>query len=103
MISPAENPLYVKASLGVSFCCVEQGRLDEAEAEEGMRTEGGCSVAPWCARRRALGNPQECRTAVPVLVEIEPGHRVACHFAQHGAVEIPVLATRTREETVFSR
>src|SRR5207248_5506514 len=24
------NPLYVKASLGLSFCCVEQGKLDEA-------------------------------------------------------------------------
>src|ERR1043166_7118718 len=24
------NALYVKASLGLSYCCVEQGKLDEA-------------------------------------------------------------------------
>src|SRR5260370_27434415 len=40
--NPAINPLYVKASLGLSFCCVEQGKLDEAIST----LQGGMTVEP---------------------------------------------------------
>src|SRR5436853_3899934 len=29
-LMPARNPLYVQASLGLSYCCVERGNLEEA-------------------------------------------------------------------------
>jgi ABC-type glutathione transport system ATPase component len=43
---------------------------------------GGCPVRHRCPLTAALGHPARCAEAVPELCEIEPGHRVACHFAE---------------------
>jgi oligopeptide/dipeptide ABC transporter ATP-binding protein len=46
---------------------------------------GGCRFAPRCEARVTHGLTQ-CTSAVPALVEVEPGHRVRC-FLHSDAVE----------------
>ena len=45
----------------------------------------GCHFHTRCWLRERLGNPAECETVVPPLVEALPGHAVACHFADRVA------------------
>jgi oligopeptide/dipeptide ABC transporter ATP-binding protein len=41
----------------------------------------GCRFHTRCWLRERLENPKECETEIPVLHDVGPGHRVACHFA----------------------
>ncbi len=41
----------------------------------------GCRFHTRCWLRERLENPKECETETPVLHDVGPGHRVACHFA----------------------
>jgi len=40
----------------------------------------GCHFHPRCPLRAQLGGPAICAETVPPLVEVRPGHQVACHF-----------------------
>jgi oligopeptide/dipeptide ABC transporter ATP-binding protein len=42
---------------------------------------GACGYAYRCTLRTFLGDPGQCLTSDPPLIEHEPGHTVACHFA----------------------
>jgi oligopeptide/dipeptide ABC transporter ATP-binding protein len=42
----------------------------------------GCRFHTRCWLRRELDNPERCATEAPPLRELQPGHRVACHFAE---------------------
>ncbi len=42
----------------------------------------GCHFHTRCWLREQLGNPEQCVSAEPELREIDPGHRVKCHFAE---------------------
>jgi oligopeptide/dipeptide ABC transporter ATP-binding protein len=44
-------------------------------------TPTACRYAPRCDLRAALRDPTECLTVDPPLVEVGPGHEVACHFS----------------------
>jgi oligopeptide/dipeptide ABC transporter ATP-binding protein len=41
----------------------------------------GCHFHTRCWLRERLGNPPECESVSPPLVEVRPGHQAACHFA----------------------
>ena len=45
----------------------------------------GCHFHTRCWLRERLGNPAECETVAPPLVDALPGHAVACHFADRVA------------------
>ncbi len=45
----------------------------------------GCHFHTRCWLRERLGNPSECETVAPPLVDVLPGHAVACHFADRVA------------------
>jgi oligopeptide/dipeptide ABC transporter ATP-binding protein len=45
----------------------------------------GCRFHTRCWLRERLGNPERCVTEDPALRELEPGHVVACHFAEEVA------------------
>ncbi len=40
----------------------------------------GCHFHPRCPLRAELGGPAICAETVPPLIEVAPGHQVACHF-----------------------
>ena len=42
----------------------------------------GCRFHTRCWLRRELGNPERCVVETPELRQINPGHGVACHFAE---------------------
>jgi oligopeptide transport system ATP-binding protein len=42
----------------------------------------GCHFHTRCWLRERLGNPERCTAEAPAVRDIEPGHRVACHFAE---------------------
>jgi oligopeptide/dipeptide ABC transporter ATP-binding protein len=42
----------------------------------------GCRFHTRCWLRRELDDPERCVTELPTLRELQPGHRVACHFAE---------------------
>jgi oligopeptide/dipeptide ABC transporter ATP-binding protein len=46
----------------------------------------GCRFAPRCELRERLGGPVECETSNPLLRELSPLHKAACHFAD---LELP--------------
>lgn len=50
----------------------------------------GCRFAPRCELRERLGSPTECETRNPVLRELSPMHKAACHFAER-SVPVPAL------------
>jgi oligopeptide/dipeptide ABC transporter ATP-binding protein len=47
----------------------------------------GCRFHTRCWLRRELGDPERCATETPDLRVMQPGHRVACHFAEELAGE----------------
>ncbi len=49
----------------------------------------GCRFHPRCPLRAKLGQPERCATEIPALLDVEAGHRVACHFAGPGALDAP--------------
>ncbi len=42
----------------------------------------GCRFHTRCWLRRELDNPERCSTEEPELRQLQPGHTVACHFAE---------------------
>ena len=42
----------------------------------------GCRFHTRCWLRRELGDPERCTTEAPELRLLQPGHQVACHFAE---------------------
>jgi oligopeptide/dipeptide ABC transporter ATP-binding protein len=50
------------------------------EVPSQINPPGGCGFHPRCTKRMEI-----CAQVVPVMVEAEPGHRVACHFPRGGA------------------
>ena len=42
----------------------------------------GCRFHTRCWLRRELGDPERCAEETPELRVMQPGHRVACHFAE---------------------
>ncbi|HEX2194301.1 MAG TPA: oligopeptide/dipeptide ABC transporter ATP-binding protein [Candidatus Limnocylindria bacterium] len=42
----------------------------------------GCRFHTRCWLRRELSNPERCQVERPELRLLQPGHRVACHFAE---------------------
>ncbi len=42
----------------------------------------GCRFHTRCWLREQLGRPEACERDVPMLRVLEPGHEVACHFAE---------------------
>jgi peptide/nickel transport system ATP-binding protein len=42
----------------------------------------GCVFHTRCWLREQLGNPDNCATEIPAFRELEPGHRVACHWSE---------------------
>jgi len=47
----------------------------------------GCRFHTRCWLREKLGNPEQCVTDEPELRPLEPGHKVACHFAEEVSAE----------------
>jgi ABC-type oligopeptide transport system ATPase subunit len=47
----------------------------------------GCRFHTRCWLRRELGDPERCAAETPELRVMQPGHRVACHFAEELAGE----------------
>jgi oligopeptide/dipeptide ABC transporter ATP-binding protein len=47
----------------------------------------GCRFHTRCWLRRELGDPDRCAAETPELRVMQPGHRVACHFAEELAGE----------------
>jgi oligopeptide/dipeptide ABC transporter ATP-binding protein len=47
----------------------------------------GCRFHTRCWLRRELGDPERCAAETPDLRVMQPGHRVACHFAEELAGE----------------
>jgi oligopeptide transport system ATP-binding protein len=66
----------------------------------------GCRFHTRCWLREQLGRPETCERDVPVLRVLEPGHEVACHFAEQvtaaAATEaadiVPAMATSVSDE-----
>ena len=58
--------------------------MSGSDVAEGDRPRSGCRFRARCSVYAAQGEPAKCRDAdsEPPLVEIAPGHRVACHFPQ---------------------
>jgi len=54
----------------------------------------GCRFHTRCWLRRELDNPDRCVDETPALRELQPGHRVACHFAEE------LTATGRRDELI---
>ena len=54
------------------------------ELSEQERPKEGCRFRARCSVYREKGEPAPCREkdSEPQLVEISPGHHVACHFPQ---------------------
>lgn len=46
----------------------------------------GCAFHPRCPLSQGRAR---CREEVPVLRELAPGHRVACHYAEEGTLTVP--------------
>jgi peptide/nickel transport system ATP-binding protein len=42
----------------------------------------GCRFHTRCWLRRELGDPERCAAEAPALRQLDPGHHVACHFAE---------------------
>lgn len=57
------------------------------------RPPQGCRFAPRCPFAA-----EQCRAEVPAVREVEPGHAVACHFAERGAEMRSLAAVRTTWE-----
>ncbi len=55
----------------------------------------GCRFHTRCWLRERLGNPEQCTTVVPEFREIQPGHAVACHFAEEVTPDTIGAAART--------
>ena len=55
----------------------------------------GCRFHTRCWLRRELGNPERCVDERPELRQINPGHGVACHFAEE-------LAGGERRDTLLA-
>ena len=51
------------------------------EAANPADLPSGCRFHPRCPLRRALGDPAICEEVEPPLVEVDPEHTAACHFA----------------------
>ena len=47
----------------------------------------GCRFHTRCWLRRELGDPERCAEETPELRVMQPGHRVACHYAEELAGE----------------
>jgi oligopeptide/dipeptide ABC transporter ATP-binding protein len=54
----------------------------------------GCRFHTRCWLRRELGNPERCETETPTLRQLQPGHEVACHFAEE------IMTTPRRDELI---
>jgi peptide/nickel transport system ATP-binding protein/oligopeptide transport system ATP-binding protein len=48
----------------------------------------GCNFHPRCWLRARLDNPAVCSDEIPDLRDIQPEHRVACHFAEVSRAEL---------------
>jgi oligopeptide/dipeptide ABC transporter ATP-binding protein len=55
----------------------------------------GCRFHTRCWLRERLGNPERCVAETPELRDLDPGHAVACHFAEVVSPENIALAART--------
>jgi peptide/nickel transport system ATP-binding protein len=55
----------------------------------------GCRFHTRCWLRERLGNPERCSTEMPEFRVIEPGHQVACHYAEDVTSESIGAAART--------
>ena len=53
----------------------------------------GCRFHTRCWLREQLGNPERCTTEIPMLREMGPDHRAACHFSDEITPEIVQTAT----------
>ncbi|HTX82619.1 MAG TPA: oligopeptide/dipeptide ABC transporter ATP-binding protein [Streptosporangiaceae bacterium] len=42
----------------------------------------GCRFHTRCWLREQLGRPERCEQEIPGLMDVSPGHAVACHFAE---------------------
>jgi oligopeptide/dipeptide ABC transporter ATP-binding protein len=62
----------------------------------------GCRFAARCSLRASLGSPEVCTTDDPPLVEHEPGHAAACHFAGREADVLAQAGVRTLVEAELS-
>jgi oligopeptide/dipeptide ABC transporter ATP-binding protein len=66
----------------------------------------GCRFHTRCWLREQLGRPEACEREVPVLRVLEPGHEVACHFAEQLTAEaateaaniIPAMSAAVSDE-----
>ena len=56
----------------------------------------GCRFHTRCWLRRELGDPERCAAETPELRVMQPGHRVACHFAEELPASAVVAADRRR-------
>ena len=45
----------------------------------------GCRFHPRCSRYKSYGEPENCRTQLPVYTQHSPGHWTACHYAEEGS------------------
>ena len=83
-----KSPLHPYTRALVSVIPVpEAGRrgdriLLRGEAPNAAHVPDGCRFYPRCPLYRELGEPAQCRTADPSLIDPAAGHAVACHFAK---------------------
>jgi oligopeptide transport system ATP-binding protein len=54
----------------------------EGDVPSPVNPPSGCHFHTRCWLRERLDNPERCVAEVPTPRDIEPGHRVACHFAE---------------------
>ncbi len=55
--------------------------LPQGDVPSPARPPSGCHFHPRCPLAVRCGGLERCRSEVPVLREVAPGHSVACHFA----------------------
>jgi oligopeptide/dipeptide ABC transporter ATP-binding protein len=60
---------------------VPMGRTVGGEIPNPADPPSGCRFHPRCPLRADLGEPAVCADATPELLELEAGHRCACHFS----------------------
>ena len=85
-----DRPLHPYTCALVSAVPIPDPRVEKTRKRMILRGDvpspanppSGCRFHTRCWLRRELGDPERCATESPELREMQPGHRVACHFAE---------------------
>jgi oligopeptide/dipeptide ABC transporter ATP-binding protein len=85
-----DKPLHPYTCALVSAVPIPDPRVEQRRKRMILRGDvpspanppSGCRFHTRCWLRRELGDPERCAAESPELRVLQPGHRVACHFAE---------------------